>query len=1826
MGTTLTGKRVQNTYDSLLKLSDNDNLTGTAKIITDGLGNDSPLYLSGTRLGIGMSPNVQFQTSSNAQIGGNLVVGGNLTVNGTTTHIDSTIVEIGDNMIELAKDNVANIKDIGWYGTINDGTEKYVGVFYDASTGTTTPEFHIGLGTTEPDSTAAWTTKGKLVIGQLDATGATITGNLSVTGTIADSDGDVGTSGQVLSSTGSGTNWIDLEADTAKRLEVDVKNVFGSTMTKGTVVHAQPTGTLSGNVIEVVKADANVAANMPAIGILNEDLANNAEGKAVMFGTVQGIDTSSFSVGDELYVSTTAGLLTATKHTSVTALLQKVAIVVKSHATNGLIKVFGAGRVNDVPNEVDRDLSIAGTLKVDDLIEIEADSGYGRLEIGGPSGGYIDLKTPFSDDYDLRIITNSSGSEFTGAGDFNINAGNTLTLTLDGTTQAATFADNIDTAEDKRISVGAWDNSGFGSGQMYGFSVTSTTPLLHLTESDQTNKKGYIGLSGGNMYVGGFITNFYLQTGSGSTALEIDSNQDAHFIGNVELGDGADISMSAGADGQLQIDGNGYAGAIAIGASAMAIYHNSSSRNLILGTNETTALTIYGSNQTAIFSTNVGIGVSSLSIISGAVKTLSIGGTSTTVSGGVAYQMNGTLKYSNYFEGVTRYQNTGDYGFTFYKNNTTELVKIFNDGSLEIISTLDQILTLNQNDTGGWNYIGFESQSTRKYYLGTDANLDFVIGSDVGSEKFYFTGFDEIDFNGAYLIDLDLTNAGTSYDKYLVADSNNQVKYRTKSEIISDLELQYKAYSGGDRTMHVWEKIHATYSDDSGANTYWVIHTRVPQNSYSMGGFELIFENDYNDDQDGGFIRIYGYWNPESNGGFIGFKYTSDNPNLDPTIQVGVDSNGYTVFIISGEDADYTQLIAKNLWLGYQASSASSSWGDNWSITTETSISAYSHLDTLAKHVPFGGSGTTNYVAKWSSSNNLTNSVIYDDGTRIGIGLTPNTSYSNLQVKTPSTAYGLDLVGRDAGSLSENQITFWNSAQNTVLAAIYNSSNSLYFYTNGANRLILDNAGNIKTANRIAFRETYHGYSSTYKVVQYGSLSSTSGISLGYDPISNTSGNFNGNNIFIPNNRAILAPSNADNNYYGVMMFNSDDDLLVGATNYNINSTYILRLNSSGNSFFTGRLFVKNNTAATTWTGLEVATGMGATNGVNGSRLLYLYNDGITLKLDAYDYGQNTGLTFELGGNGGDVYVAAQMGIKTTPYASYPLSIAASSTASEAVYQQWTYNSGNTSQFYMYLKQVVTSGVVRYSFGLVNNYTNYDNIFILDRGKIGIYGVTNPSYPLHVGGNTQIDYHLLGRGIRSANRGELHLNATGTTDVSEIFFGYGSGYTEANIRWGISDRGTSDGVMHIYQGPANGGFKEIMTFDASLDSVGINKPSGLNAGGFGSPKLVIKQDANSDWGGVNIEAQGNDSVFSFSSTNDSHIIAGSYRTSAGYKPITMKTAGAEAIKIDTSGNVRIGTSGTAYGGSGITSLTIINNSYPTLSLGSTTDYRWTMIAYSSYIMYQSSGSKPHWFTGGNVGVNDSNPGYKFVVNGTAGLYGTTYMYNSSLYAYNSSYNVYLRFSATDGNYGTIDVASGKRLILQSSGGGIGFFTTTVNSISTGCPALNIGSTNASVSGGIILQANGTTKYYQYYESNLVKFQGTSGVGFQWQTNNSTAIGSLSVGGTFTVIGDVVAYGSPSDIRLKENIKPIENALDKVEKLQGVKFDWKESDSILKIKEDYGFIAQDVEKVIPELVRTKENGMKSLRHQGITPILLEAIKELKAEIEDLKKNNCKCNCK
>lgn len=98
-------------------------------------------------------------------------------------------------------------------------------------------------------------------------------------------------------------------------------------------------------------------------------------------------------------------------------------------------------------------------------------------------------------------------------------------------------------------------------------------------------------------------------------------------------------------------------------------------------------------------------------------------------------------------------------------------------------------------------------------------------------------------------------------------------------------------------------------------------------------------------------------------------------------------------------------------------------------------------------------------------------------------------------------------------------------------------------------------------------------------------------------------------------------------------------------------------------------------------------------------------------------------------------------------------------------------------------------------------------------------------------------------------------------------------------------------------------------------------------------------------------------------------------------------------------------------------------------------------------------------------------------------------------------------------------------------------------------------------------------------------------------------------------GDVIAYYS-SDERLKNNIKPIDNALDKINSLGGYEFDWNDNQSTYS-GHDIGVIAQEVKDVFPELVIERDNGYLAVKYEKLVAVLIQGIKELKSEIEILK---------
>jgi hypothetical protein len=137
---------------------------------------------------------------------------------------------------------------------------------------------------------------------------------------------------------------------------------------------------------------------------------------------------------------------------------------------------------------------------------------------------------------------------------------------------------------------------------------------------------------------------------------------------------------------------------------------------------------------------------------------------------------------------------------------------------------------------------------------------------------------------------------------------------------------------------------------------------------------------------------------------------------------------------------------------------------------------------------------------------------------------------------------------------------------------------------------------------------------------------------------------------------------------------------------------------------------------------------------------------------------------------------------------------------------------------------------------------------------------------------------------------------------------------------------------------------------------------------------------------------------------------------------------------------------------------------------------------------------------------------------------------------------------------------------------------------------------------------------------------TFSIGQAVATSSNVQFNSLGVGkaasataGRIEATQDIVAYSS-SDIRFKENIVPIENALDKIRKISGNTYDWKEENKLEHGYEgnDVGVIAQEIEAVLPQLVQTRDNGYKAVKYEKLVALLIEGIKEQQLQIEDLKR--------
>jgi len=374
--------------------------------------------------------------------------------------------------------------------------------------------------------------------------------DIEVQAGLRDGSNDIGTAGQLLSSTGTITNWID-QADVvaagATRVLISCKNTSGGTITKGTPVYQ--TGNVGAtDVIEIDEADALISTgHLPAIGLLETDLINNAFGHVVITGELLNITTSPIdgvtpTTGDTIYLKSGGGL-TLTKPTGEGNAIQNLGLVGKvSGGNSGSLTVASIMRQNDVPNLPTGKIWIGdGNTIVSDTVYV--DEPNNRVGIGTTSPA---TKLHVSGG-DIRI-DDTERIEF-GAGGVRINndaAGRMY--------QRAPLGFYWETTGGYRMVLNSSGNVGIGTTSpsykldVSGDAYVDETLNIETTISG-TLTYGYGGVGAGNLVVGGL--NFASFTPGVITLINQDTTINAgQDLGVLQFG-GKDDQTNAYANGQI---------------------------------------------------------------------------------------------------------------------------------------------------------------------------------------------------------------------------------------------------------------------------------------------------------------------------------------------------------------------------------------------------------------------------------------------------------------------------------------------------------------------------------------------------------------------------------------------------------------------------------------------------------------------------------------------------------------------------------------------------------------------------------------------------------------------------------------------------------------------------------------------------------------------------------------------------------------------------------------------------------------------------------------------------------------------------------------------------------------------------------------------------------------------------------------------------------------------------------------------------------------------------------------------------------------------------
>jgi hypothetical protein len=272
------------------------------------------------------------------------------------------------------------------------------------------------------------------------------------------------------------------------------------------------------------------------------------------------------------------------------------------------------------------------------------------------------------------------------------------------------------------------------------------------------------------------------------------------------------------------------------------------------------------------------------------------------------------------------------------------------------------------------------------------------------------------------------------------------------------------------------------------------------------------------------------------------------------------------------------------------------------------------------------------------------------------------------------------------------------------------------------------------------------------------------------------------------------------------------------------------------------------------------------------------------------------------------------------------------------------------------------------------------------------------------------------------------------------------------------------------------------------------------------------------------------------------------------------------------------------------------------------------IASFSNSIYQSNINTPNYFMGNlALGTTDSK-NYKLNVDGSVSFSNFVNFSNAITQTNNLSSNIFM------GNVGigTINTENYKLNVL----GNLTFDGNilALNSANTGIPSASSNWNGARIT--IYSAPSSSFPYALGYNTNSFIFSIPNTGAFNWYADSSMIM-RLTATGELSVTGDIIAFNTLSDINLKTNIKPFNiNCIDIINKINPVEFTWKNIDDVIinkRNKIDYGFIAQEIELLIPSLIYDSKymSKYKLIKYDKFAPYFVKALQELHKIIQEQK---------